>query len=298
MEPRTVGALLDLGERVLTDSSHLFEDHDNRREAEDLLAAVLDADVDDLDLDEAVSKRVMERYLSLVARRAGGEPFPLLVGHIVFNGLQLKVKPGTFMPRPSSELTVARAARRLRSRRQPVVVDLATGTGPIAIAIADEFPNAEVWGVDIDDEMLALGRSNARALEVANVKLRSSDLYDGLPRRLRGSVDVVTGHIPYVPPDEVDDLPSEVREFEPLSSLTDHSEDGLGLMRRAIGEAPQWLKPGGWLLLEISHDLESKIRRLTNKAGLEDHGIGRDADDLSLVVEARRPARRPADGGR
>ncbi len=289
MDPRTVGPLLALGERVLTDSSHLFDDHDHRREAEDLLASVLDTEADDLDDQEEVSRRLRERYLSLVARRAGGEPFPLLVGHIVFNGLELKVKPGTFMPRPSSELTVGRAAKRLRGRKHPVLVDLATGTGPIAIAVADEVPHAEVWGADIDDAMLALGRRNARTLGITNVRLRRSDLYAGLPHRLMGSVDVVTGHIPYVPPDEVDDLPSEVREFEPLTSLTDYSEDGLGLMRRAVAEAPEWLKPGGWLLLEISHDLESKIRRLCTKAGLEDHGVGRDADDLSLVVEARKP---------
>ena len=289
MDPRTVGSLLDLGERVLTDSSHLFDDHDHRREAEDLLASVLDTEADDLDDREEVSRRLRERYLSLVARRAGGEPFPLLVGHIVFNGLELKVKPGTFMPRPSSELTVARAGKRLRGRKHPVLVDLATGTGPIAIAVADEIPHAEVWGADIDDAMLALGRRNARTLGITNVRFRRSDLYSNLPHRLMGSVDVVTGHIPYVPPDEVDDLPSEVREFEPLTSLTDYSEDGLGLMRRAIAEAPEWLKPGGWLLLEISHDLERKIRRLCTKAGLEDRGVGRDSDDLSLVVEARKP---------
>jgi release factor glutamine methyltransferase len=184
---------------------------------------------------------------------------------------------------------VARAARRLRGRRRPIVVDLATGTGPIAIAIAEEFPGAEVWGADIDDVMLGVGRANARRLGIDNVRMQRSDLYAGLPKRLIGAIDVVTGHIPYVPPDEIDDLPSEVREFEPLSSLTDDSEDGLGLMRRAVADAPRWLKPGGWLLLEISHDLESQMRRLCRKAGLEDHGIGRDADDLSLVVEARKP---------
>jgi release factor glutamine methyltransferase len=288
MEPKTVGALLELGERVLTDSSHLFDDHDHGREAEDLLVAVLDSDIEDFDDDFEVSKRLRERYLSLVARRAGGEPLPLLVGHIVFNGLELKVKPGTFMPRPSSELTVARAAKRLRGRKRPVVVDLATGTGPIALAVADEFPAAEVWGADIDDAMLELGRHNARALGISNVKLRRSDLYGGLPKRLAGSVDVITGHIPYVPRDEIDDLPAEVREFEPLSSLTDLSDDGLGLLRRAIADAPRWLKRGGWLLLEVSHDLESKVRRLCRTAGLEDRGVGRDSDDLSLVVEAHK----------
>jgi methylase of polypeptide subunit release factors len=79
-----------------------------------------------------------------------------------------------------------------------------------------------------------------------------------------------------------------VREYEPIFTLTDQSDDGLGLMRRAVGESVEWLKPGGWLLLEMSHDLPAKIRRLIRKAGLEDHGVARDDDDLSVVVEARK----------
>ncbi len=290
-EPRAVAALRDLGERVLKDSSHLFEDHDHRREAEELLAFCLDVDPDELDDDSEPPKRVRERYLSLVARRAGGEPFPFLVGEITFYGLPMKVRQGAFVPRPSSELTVARAARRLRGRRRPAVLDLATGAGPIALAIADEFPEAEVWGTDISEEGLNLGRANARGLGISNVRFRRGDMYEPLPARLKGALDVITGHIPYVPPGEVDDLPTEVTGYEPVDTLTDYSEDGLELMRRAVFEALEWLKPGGWLLLEMSEDLPPKIRRMVRKAGLLDHGVASDADRLSVVVEARAPGR-------
>ncbi|MDQ4142558.1 MAG: peptide chain release factor N(5)-glutamine methyltransferase [Actinomycetota bacterium] len=288
-EPRNVLTLLELGERVLNDSTHIFEDHDNAAEARDLLAHAVGVDEDDLEEDDEVSSRVAERYLSLVARRAGGEPFPFLTGHIEFWGLDLQVKPGAFVPRPSSELTVQRALKRLRRKRSPVVVDVCTGAGPIALALGDELPEAEVWGADILDEGLQQGRRNARRLGISNVKLKRSDMYGGLPARLKGGVDLITGHVPYVPPDEVDDLPAEVKEFEPLGTLTDESEDGLYLMRRAIGEAPEWLKPGGWLLLEVSHDLPPKLRKLVREAGLEDKGVARDDDDLSLVIEARKP---------
>jgi release factor glutamine methyltransferase len=288
-----VAGLLDLGERVLADSTHIFEDHDNRREAEELMGFLLDVDIDEqeLPLDEELSTAARRHYLSLVTRRAGGEPFPVITGRIEFYGLDLVVRPGAFVPRPSSELTVARATRRLRGRQDPVVVDVCTGAGPIALAIADEFPKAEVWGADIDEKGLAQGRMNAKRLDIPNVRFRKSDMFSALPARLRGGVDVITGHIPYVPPDEVDDLPTEVREHEPLYTLTDESADGLSLIRGAIRDAPQWLKPGGWLLIEVSDDLPGKLRRLVRSAGLEDKGVATDEDELSVVVEARKPTR-------
>lgn len=275
---------------MLSDSTHIFEDHDNATEARELLAHVLDVDADELDDDEEVPPRKAERYLAFVTRRAGGEPLPFLTGRIEFWGLDLEVRPGAFVPRPSSELTVERALKRLGRMKEPVVVDVCTGAGPIALALAEEVRAAEVWGTDILDEGLAQGRRNARLLGIDNVRLKRGDMYDGLPRRLRGNVDLITGHIPYVPPDEVDDLPAEVKEHEPIETLTDASGDGLGLMRRAVFEAPEWLRPGAWLLLEVSHDLSSKVRKMVRRAGLEDRGLARDEDDLSIVVEARKPA--------
>lgn len=288
-EPRTTSELLDAGERVLSDSSHIFEDHDNRMEAEGLLEFVQEADIDDLDPDEIPSRRERERYLSLIARRAAGEPFPILVGSIEFYGLTLEVKPGSFVPRPSSELTVSRAVKRIKKRKRPVVVDVCTGAGPIALAIADEAPRAEVWGTDIDADGLAQARRNAKLLEIDNTTFRKGDMYGSLPKRLKGKVDLITGHIPYVPPGEVDDLPAEVKDHEPLFTLSGLSKDGLGLIRTAVQQAPEWLAPGGWMLLEISEDLVPKVRKLCDKAGFEDHGYASDEDDLSVVVESRLP---------
>lgn len=288
-EPRTVSELLWVGERVLTDSTHLFDDHIHGDLARELLATALRVDEDDLDDDFAPSKRERDRYLALIARRAAGEPQPFLTGRIEFYGLDLKVWPGVFVPRPSSELVVDRALKHLRRKRSPVVIDVAAGTGPIALAVGDELSSAEVWALDIDEEALKHGRKNAKRLGIGNVRFRTSDMYAALPARLQGRVDVITGHVPYVPADELDDLPAEVREHEPIHTLSDEG-DGLYLLRRAIREATEWLKPGGWLLLEMSDDFAPKARRIVRAARLRDENVATDEDGLSVVVEARKPA--------
>lgn len=288
-EPRTVSELLWVGERVLQDSTHLFDDHVHLDLARELLATALRVDEDDLEDDFQPTRARRDRYLALIARRAAGEPQPFLTGRIEFYGLDLKVWPGVFVPRPSSELTVDRALYRLRRSRRPVVVDVAAGTGPIALAIGDETPRAEVWALDIDSDALSHGRKNAQRLGIGNVRFRTSDMYAALPQRLEGGVDLITGHVPYVPADEMADLPAEVREHEPIHTLTDKG-DGLYLLTRAIEESVGWLKPGGWLLLELSDDFAPKARKIVRKANLLDEEVATDEDGLSVVVEARKPA--------
>jgi release factor glutamine methyltransferase len=296
-EPRSIAELLSVAERVLEDSQQLFEDHDRPRIARELLAAVLDLPPDyDFDAkgegDFRPPRRLSERFLSFAARRAAGEPAPFITGKTYFYGLEMSVKPGAFVPRPSSELMVTRALKRLKAFRDPIVVDLCTGVGPIALAIAYERRDAEVWGTDISDEGLDQARANAKGLELSNVRFRRGDMYGALPRRFQNELAIVTAHVPYVPVGELDDLPAEVTHYEPVSTLTDESVDGFGLMSRAIAEAAEWLRPGGWLLLEMSEDFAPRALRLCRKAGLEDKGAATDSDRLSAIVEAReRPLR-------
>lgn len=296
-EPRSVKELLELGERVLADSSARFEDHDNFYEAQQLLASALrisDEEAEDLPDELEPSLRQRERYLSYIARRAGGEPQPFIRGKIDFYGLELKVRPGAFVPRPSSELTVERAVKKLKGRKHPNVVDVCTGAGPIALAIAEEVPNAEVWGTDIQEEGLRIGRENARRLGIKNVKFRRGDMYGALPDVLNGKVDLITGHVPYVPLGELDDLPDEVKNHEPVFTLTDHSDDGLSLLIHAIEGSVDLLKPGGWLLLEMSDDTADLITDDVRRAGLRDLHVASDEDGLSVVVEARMPVPKKA----
>ena len=288
-EPLTVEELLRVGTRVLSDSTAIFEDHDNEDEARQLLALTLDIDEDELDDEDEPTRRQREKFLSLIARRAAGEPMPFLRGFIDFYGLEIRVQPGAFVPRPSSELTVDEALKKLGRARQPTVVDVCAGVGPIGMAVAHEKPGAKVWALDISEEGCRQGRANARRLGIKNVTFGAGDMYEPLPVKYHGEVDMIVAHVPYVPAHEVEDLPDEVKVYEPMDTLTDSSDDGLFLMRRAVMEGAELLKSGGWLLLEMSDDMVAKAKRLYRAAGFRDVDVVSDDDDLSVVVEARKP---------
>ena len=257
-----------------------------RIEAEDLLAYVLG---DDPESSDEVSEKDRRRFEVLIDRRATGEPIPYIKGYSEFRDIELVTKPGVFVPRDSSEFLAEQAVRRLRKRKSPVLVDLATGGGPIALAVADEVPKAEVWGTDVAKDAVKLARKNAKALSL-HARFEVGDLFGGLPERLRGSVDVITLHPPYVPASEIDDLPDEIREWEPPHTLTDRSADGLGLIGRTAAEAPTWLRSNGWLLLEVSPDRAKEVKRVLAEGGFRDVRSTKGGElKVTRVIVGRRP---------
>lgn len=254
-----------------------------------LLAHVLDSEPDDDRLaTHDVSKAQRKRFNELVERRLTGEPVNHITGSFRFCGLKLMVRPGVFSPRSSSELMVEHAVSRLRRRRgRRVAVDVATGTGAIALAIGAQTTRSEVWGVDISPDAAKLGRANAKKLGLTNVRFAAGDMLAALPRRLRGEVDEFTIHPPYVARGEVKTLPVEIRKFEPRSTLTDGSDDGLGLVRRLAGEAPSWLRPGGYLLVEIAPYLSRASGTVLRHAGFHEVKSHRDRLGVTRVVVGR-----------
>jgi release factor glutamine methyltransferase len=286
----TAGDLIADGERRLRRSPAIDHWPPSREfdEARVLLALSLGAEADDLEDDRAVDGRRARRYQSLIRRRAGGEPMAHILGWTEFGGLRLRVRPGVFVPRQSSEFMVDQALRRLRGRRRPVVVDLATGIGPIALALAAAAPHAEVHGTDISADAIRQARGNAASLGLRNVRFHVGDMFAPLPRRLRGGVDVLAAHVPYVPRPELRDLPLEVRGFEPEHTLTDYTESGLSLVERAAGEGETWLRPGGWVLLEVSPDFARRVRGLLVRAGYRDVRSTKGWPQVTRVLVGRR----------
>jgi release factor glutamine methyltransferase len=159
--------------------------------------------------------------------------------------------------------------------------------GPVALAVAHEVPRASVHGTDISVAAVRQARANAASLGLNNAAFHRGDLFAALPRGLRGRVDAVTVHPPYVPLQELGDLPIEIRGFEPEDSLTDHSVDGLGLLERTATEAPEWLRPGGWLLVEVSPDRARAVRSRLIRSGFRDVQSMRGWPHVSRVVVGR-----------
>lgn len=236
-------------------------------EADELLSYALG--VDRIDPKENVPAGVRRRFDRMIARRATGEPVQLITGHAVFRGLEIVARPGVFVPRDSTEYLAEQAIRRLRGRRRPVAVDLATGGGTVALAIANEVRGVRVFGTDISLTAVRVARVNAERLHLRATFIRG-DLFGGLPAELEGRVDVITLHPPYVARDELRELPEEIRRFEPVHTLSDRSPDGLGLVGRAASEGPRWLRPGGWLLIEVSPDRSRAVASVLRRNGFGD----------------------------
>ena len=283
--------LLNVAEAELKRSPAIdhWPSYRERREAGILLSFALgdrDAFEEVADPEAVISPRARAHFRRLIQRRATGEPVAWILGWTTFRGLRVGVRRGAFVPRQSSELLAELAIRRLRRRPDPAAIDLATGVGPVALAVAHEVRAATVHGTDISAAAIRLARANAESLGLANVTFQRGDLFAAVPAELRGRVDVVTVHPPYVPLPELDDLPVEVK-FEPEDALTDHSPDGMGLLERTAREAPDWLRPGGWLLVEVSPDQARAVRSRLIRAGFRDARSMRGWPNISRVVVGR-----------
>jgi release factor glutamine methyltransferase len=236
-------------------------------EAEDLLMHAMD--VDEIDAEADVPPARLRRFDEMIARRATGEPTQFIKGYAEFRGLRLIAKPGVFVPRDSTEFLAEQAVRRLRRRSHAIAVDLATGGGTVALAVVNETRNVEVFGTDVSADAVKIARSNAKRLGL-RATFVTGDLFGALPSRIRGAVDVITLHPPYVARSELKDLPEEIRRFEPAHTLTDRSIDGLGLVERTAAESGEWLRRGGWLLIEISPDRARAVATRMRRNGLVD----------------------------
>ena len=238
---------------------------------------------------------------SMVARRVAGEPVEAIVGWASFCGLRIVVAPGVFVPRRRTELLVAEGLRIVRDvsavippNRQPkrhglserVVVELCCGTGAVGAAILAGVCTSEVelelHAADIDPRATACARENIGG----RGKVHTGDLYDALPTDLRGRVDLLVANAPYVPTADIPLMPSEARDHEPTVAL-DGGADGLDVQRRIITGAPEWLAPGGHLIVETSHHQAAGTVAAYEAAGLVPRVVTDDDLDATAVVGSR-----------
>ena len=194
----------------------------------------------------------------MLERRLVGEPLEWITGAATFCGLSVPIRPGVYVPRWQSEPLARMAADLLPPAG--LAVDLATGSGAIAMVMRAARPSARVVATEIDPVAAACARDNG-------VVVYEGNLDDALPADLAGQVDVMVGVLPYVPTDALHLLPRDVQRFEPRRAL-DGGEGGLEVIARVVRRGPRWLTPGGWLLLEIGGDQAGEVARHVGSVGV------------------------------
>lgn len=247
-----------------------------------------------LHLDEDVPARADTFARAMVERRAAGEPLQYVVGRWGFRGLDLLVDKRVLIPRPETEVVVDVALeelRRLALRRPPIVVDLGTGSGAIALSMAQEVPGARVWGTDEQASALAVARANLAGLgstPAARVRLVEGSWFDALPDELRGSVDVLVANPPYVAEGEV--LPADVADWEPGEALI-AGPTGLEDIAAIVAGAGGWLSRPGALVVEVAPHQAVAVADLARAAGLAEVHVRADLQGRLRVAVARALAR-------
>lgn len=211
-------------------------------DADELLAHVLGVDRGRLVWADDLTDGQAATYDALLVRRASREPLQHLLGIAYFRHVELTVGPGVFVPRPETELLAGWAIDRAREVSEPVVVDLCTGSGAIAKAVADEAPHARVHAVELDPAAHAWAERN---LAGTGVDLRQGDMADSF-EELAGTVDVITCNPPYIPLTAWETVAPEARDHDPHLALFS-GDDGLDAIRVLASRAALLLRPGGWV---------------------------------------------------
>jgi release factor glutamine methyltransferase len=262
-----------------------------RLDAEMLMAETLRIERSRLYLNSggALEKAALARFHALVARRAGGEPVSYIIGRREFWSLDFIVTPAVLTPRPETELLVETAigfARRHLARdRRLRILDVGTGSGAIAIALAEEISAAEVWASDISSDALEVARANARRHDVEQkVRFLGGDLFAPVAE-MAGGFDLIVSNPPYIRRDDIAALPRDVRDFEPRLAL-DGGADGLDYYRRLAREAPRYLSAGGFLAVEIGAGMGEEVARLFAEAGFASVRVDKDLAGNERVVSA------------
>ena len=244
-------------------------------------------------LGHPATDRAVAHLDAMLARLAEGEPLQYVLGRWGFRHLDLLVDRRVLIPRPETELVVDVALRHARSLERPVVcADLGTGSGAIGLSLAAELPidGVTVWMTDRMSDALDVARANAAGIgrAAANVRLAHGDWFGALPENLVGGLGLVVSNPPYVCDDDPE-LEAIVRDWEPAAALF-AGADGLDAIRDLIAESGRWLRPGGWLVIEIGSTHGRQVTELLHAAGFDDVSITPDLRGHDRVASGRHRA--------
>lgn len=224
------------------------------------------------------------RYRESVARRVKREPLAYITGEREFWALSFEVAFGVLVPRPETETLVEAALSTLRGRENPLIADIGAGSGIIAVSLAVELPDAVVYATDISPEVVEIAQRNAIKHQVeVRVDILEGDLLDPLPNELRGELDAVVSNPPYIPSKEIDHLQPEITDYEPRGAL-DGGPDGMAYHRRILETSREWLKPGGWVHMEIGIGQGEAVSAYARELGYRNTKVTNDLAGIDRVV--------------
>jgi len=226
------------------------------------------------------------RYDEVLARRATGMPSQYITGHQEFWGLDFVVSPAVLIPRPETEHLVETVLELARGIPHPKLVDVGTGSGCVALALAHELKSAEVYAVDVSADALEIARANAARLQLdGRVRFMQSNVLEALADVC--DFDFVVSNPPYVGFGEADKVQKSVRDFEPRVAVF-AGEQGLDVIGLLIEQAHRALKPGGWLAMEIGYSMRDAVVNLLSPTMWEDVRVVPDLQGIPRVVAARK----------
>ena len=197
--------------------------------------------------EKQLTQDTIKTFHSWIQRLIKNEPLQYITGTIEFYGLELMITPAVFIPRPETERVVEIALQILKTVISPKILDVGTGSGCIAIALANELPEASVTGIDIDPNMLKIAQKNADLHKINNIIFKQMDIQKEIPKE---SYNLIVSNPPYIPLNEMSDLEKKIKDFEPHIALTDGA-DGLTFYHRLASVASKILHSNGYLIMEV-----------------------------------------------
>jgi len=292
--------------REATDFLKRYGIEDAVREAETIIVHCLETDMATLLRDNpGIPDRVIEKIDAFLERRSKREPLQYILGYVDFLGMKIKIGKGVLIPRPETELLAEEAVKTIRSQKlnPPVppfakggngrvtILDLCTGSGCLALALAKEFPLAYVYGTDISEVAIRYAKENAEINGIKNVTFLNGSLFEPLGElftihSLLLTFDLIISNPPYIRKDDIRNLQPEIKEWEPVEAL-DGGDDGLNFYRSIIPESRHYLKESGCLMLELGFGQADAVRRIAENAGFTDISFKKDYSGIERIFIAR-----------